>query len=79
MPLYEYECKDCLKQSEILVSNMNTKPDCPECGSKRLAKLLSVIGSPKVNSGGRGSSNSEVEAGACGRSQCASGGCMFGN
>lgn len=76
MPLYEYECKDCSKQSEILVLNINTKPDCPECGSKRLSKLLSVIGSPKVNSG---ASNNGVEPGTCGRSQCASGGCMFGN
>ena len=76
MPLYEYECKDCSKQSEILVPNINTKPDCPECGSKRLSKLLSVIGSPKVNGG---ANDNGVEPGTCGRSQCASGGCMFGN
>jgi len=79
MPLYEYECKDCSKQVEILVANIQSKPDCPNCGSKKLAKLLSVIGSPVISNGSSPSRSSEVEPGACGRSQCATGGCMFGN
>lgn len=77
MPLYEYECKDCSEQVEILVANMNAKPDCPKCGSRRLSKLLSVIGSPIVNGGASNSSATAVEPSTCGRSQCASGGCMF--
>lgn len=76
MPLYEYECKECHKNVEILVNNMSTKPECPECGSKKLTKLLSVIGSPVIQSGARPSSS---EGGTCGRPQCGSGGCMFGN
>ncbi len=79
MPLYEYECKDCSKQVEILVNGPNAKPDCPHCGSKKLSKLLSVIGSPIVSNGSRSSRSRAVEPGECGRSQCASGGCMFGN
>ncbi len=80
MPLYEYECKDCSKQVEILVNAPTAKPDCPECGSKKLTKLLSMIGSPVVSGGGVHSAKSESrEPGECGRSQCASGGCMFGN
>jgi putative FmdB family regulatory protein len=79
MPLYEYECKDCAKQSEILVHNIASKPSCPECGSKKLTKLLSVIGSPVISGGTSASRSSTVEPGQCGRSQCASGGCMFGN
>ena len=79
MPLYEYDCKDCTKQVEILVSQKDSKPSCPECGSKNLKKLLSVIGSPVIGSGARSARESSVEPGTCGRSQCASGGCMFGN
>jgi putative FmdB family regulatory protein len=51
MPLYEYECIDCTKQVEILVSKPDAKPDCPECGSKKLTKLLSVIGAPVAGNG----------------------------
>ncbi len=79
MPLYEYECKDCSKQVEILVSAPTTKPDCPECGSKKLTKLLSVIGSPVIGGGVSSATRSSQEPGDCGRSQCARGGCMFGN
>jgi putative FmdB family regulatory protein len=79
MPLYEYECKDCSEQSEILVNNPSAKPDCPSCGSKKLVKLLSVVSAPVVSGASKGSSSSSAESGMCGRSQCASGGCMFGN
>ena len=79
MPLYEYECKNCSKHVEILVANLNANPDCPECGSKKLSKLLSVIGSPVVGDSTRSSKGRSKETGDCGRSQCASGGCMFGN
>ncbi len=79
MPLYEYECKECKTQVEILVNSQSATPDCPHCGSKKLSKLLSVIGSPVVSNGSRPSKSREIEPGQCGRSQCASGGCMFGN
>ena len=79
MPLYEYECKNCSKQVEILVANLNAKPVCPECGSKKLSKLLSVIGSPVIGDSTSSSKDRSKEPGDCGRSQCASGGCMFGN
>ena len=75
MPLYEYRCKDCDQQSEILVKSLDSKPECPECGSKKLDKLLSVIGAPVI---GSGSKSHQSDPGTCGRSQCARG-CMFGN
>ena len=78
MPLYEYECEECSKQVEILVPNFDSKAMCPECGSKKLTKLLSVIGSP-ITSNGISSTRGGEDAGSCGRNQCASGGCMFGN
>ncbi len=79
MPLYEYECKNCSKQVEILVANLNAKPVCPECGSGKLSKLLSVICSPVVGNSPNSSRSIGKEPSECGRSQCASGGCMFGN
>ena len=43
MPIYEYRCKNCGKQVEILVrSGMNDSPACPDCGSTLLERLLSV-------------------------------------
>ncbi len=79
MPLYEYDCKDCSKQVEILVSSAMAKPSCPDCGSKKLTKLLSVIGSPVMANGADPARKGSFEPGNCGRSQCASGGCMNGN
>jgi putative FmdB family regulatory protein len=78
MPLYEYQCKECSKQVEILVPNASAKPNCPECGSKNLDKLLSVVASPVIHGGGN-TGRAPAEPGMCGRSQCASGGCMFDN
>ncbi|AMV31924.1 Zinc ribbon domain protein [Pirellula sp. SH-Sr6A] len=75
MPLYEYECKRCKKQSELLVSKPDAKVECPECGAKEMTKQLSVVSAPVMATGGRGSS---PEPGPCGRSECASG-CMFDN
>jgi putative FmdB family regulatory protein len=45
MPLYEYHCDECGRESELLVSS-NTTPDCPQCGSTRMSKLLSIVASP---------------------------------
>ncbi|KPJ63370.1 MAG: hypothetical protein AMS15_00650 [Planctomycetes bacterium DG_23] len=44
MPIYEYKCEDCGKVSEVFQKKVNAqeKPACPSCGSKRLAKLISV-------------------------------------
>lgn len=75
MPLYEYRCRDCDEQSEILVKSLESKPKCPECGSSQLEKLLSVIGAPVI---GSTSKPSKSDPGECGRPQCARG-CMFGN
>ena len=78
MPLYEYRCQDCKKDSEILVQSLASKPQCPECGSKKLEKQLSVIRSPVIQGGGRSNSGGGDDSGTCGKTQCARG-CMFGN
>jgi putative FmdB family regulatory protein len=41
MPLYDYRCSDCGKDSELLVSSMTT-PVCPACDSRNLVKQLSL-------------------------------------
>lgn len=40
MPLFEYRCRDCHRESEILVRNRE-QPRCPACDSAHLEKLFS--------------------------------------
>lgn len=42
MPLYEYQCLDCGKLNEILVISSDDQPQCPDCGSGKLEKMLSA-------------------------------------
>ena len=61
MPIFEYHCKECRKQFETLV-NPSTVPACPDCGSRELARQLSVFAV-----GGRGARLAErAPAGPCG-------------
>ncbi len=46
MPIFEYACKACNHQFEMLVRN-TTVPKCPECDNVDLEKLFSL---PKVKS-----------------------------
>ncbi|RPH50480.1 MAG: zinc ribbon domain-containing protein [Desulfobacteraceae bacterium] len=42
MPLYEYKCEKCSRSFEKLVFANDSEPvSCPECGSKKVKKLLS--------------------------------------
>lgn len=41
MALYDYHCNDCDKAFELLV-RASTVPTCPECGSQKLEKLVSL-------------------------------------
>jgi putative FmdB family regulatory protein len=46
MPIYEFECGKCGKDSELLVRSSDWKGTaCPHCGSTRLEKKLSVFAS----------------------------------
>ena len=40
MPLYSYHCKECDKDSELLVG-FSAIPACPACGSEKLERLMS--------------------------------------
>ncbi|MBG86972.1 MAG: FmdB family transcriptional regulator [Verrucomicrobiales bacterium] len=44
MPIYEFECDACTKDSEVLVRSSDWKgTECPHCRSTRLRKKLSVF------------------------------------
>jgi putative FmdB family regulatory protein len=64
MPLYEYHCEDCGRESELLVLSSKTTPECPKCGGHRLSKLLSIVASPSRE--GSSSGQSGPAAGSCG-------------
>ena len=53
MPVYEFQCLDCGKQTELLIFNSDEKPKCGECGSQNLKKLLSAHSSFAGASSGR--------------------------
>ncbi|HKW30104.1 MAG TPA: zinc ribbon domain-containing protein [Verrucomicrobiae bacterium] len=59
MPIYEFHCEKCERDSEILVRSSDWKGTaCPHCGSTKLTKKLSVFasaggdGHPTPSSGG---------------------------
>jgi len=71
MPLYEFHCEKCSKDSEILVRSADWEgTKCPHCGSPRLVKKLSVFaaGPGTVEEQGPACTGNP---GACGR--CGSG------
>jgi putative FmdB family regulatory protein len=74
MPLYEYTCRDCDGQFELLIRG-SEKPHCPECESERLEKLLSV---PAAHTGGQQLPICRpMPSAGCGLPQCGQGGCMM--
>lgn len=42
MPLYDYQCQDCGKVSELLINVSSAQPECSFCGSPKLKKLISA-------------------------------------
>jgi putative FmdB family regulatory protein len=72
MPIYEYACRTCGKDFEVLVRGAE-KPECPHCRSTALDKLVSVAAGHVRQ--GKGAEPAPP-AGSCGRPQCGTGGCM---
>jgi putative FmdB family regulatory protein len=71
MPLYEYACRDCDAEFELLIRGSEV-PQCPECESDRLQKLLSV---PAAHNSHELPVCSPAPAGGCGLPQCGQGIC----
>ncbi|QDU29825.1 Zinc ribbon domain protein [Anatilimnocola aggregata] len=74
MPLFDYQCQNCQTEVELLIRG-DEKPECPECHSKKMDKLLSVPAAHVAHSGGLPMSGME---GGCGKPQCGQGRCMGG-
>lgn len=47
MPIYDFQCAECGKVSEILISSSGQQPVCIHCGSLKLEKKMSVPSSFK--------------------------------
>ena len=46
MPIYEFHCGKCGKDSEVLVRSVKWEgTPCPECGSRQLTKKFSMFAS----------------------------------
>jgi putative FmdB family regulatory protein len=71
MPIYEFHCEKCERDSEILVRSSNWKGTaCPHCGSTKLSKKFSVFAS----AGGEGHA-APSSGGGNGGGHCCGGGC----
>jgi putative FmdB family regulatory protein len=71
MPIYEFHCEKCERDSEILIRSSNWKGTaCPHCGSTKLSKKFSVFAS----AGGDGPS-APSSSGGNGGGGCCGGHC----
>ena len=53
MPTYEYECPDCGHAFELFQSmTAKVKRTCPECGSRKLKRLIGTGGAVLFKGGG---------------------------
>lgn len=64
MPIYEYACKSCNTDFEILVINPQEKVACPHCNGDKLEKLISA------HSVGTHIQDAVCEPAACGTGAC---------
>jgi len=69
MPIYEYRCKGCSKDFEVLVYG-NREISCPKCSSKDLTKKLSAFGMSGVKKPFAGSSSAGCAS--CSKGSCSS-------
>ena len=49
MPIYEYRCADCKRRVSVFFRSFSTttEPQCPNCGGKKLARLVSRVATVK--------------------------------
>ena len=69
MPIYEYKCKSCGREAELLVSSSEAPgPECPECGVA-MERVMSAHGVGRSSGGGGQPS--------CSDGSCATGTCPY--
>jgi putative FmdB family regulatory protein len=79
MPIYEYTCQSCNAKFDRLVRTMagadgESRPKCPECGSDRTARAMSVFA--VSSEGGKGSAAGD-DVPTCGRCGGPPGSCQM--
>lgn len=66
MPIYEYSCEECGAQFEVMQKVGSDAPDCQNCGSRKVKKMISATSFVLKGSGwyrdGYGSSKPEAKA-----------------
>jgi len=73
MPLYEFHCKKCGQDSEVLTASTNWKgTKCPYCGAEQLVKKLSVFATTASDSGATACDTPAcgMGGGCCGGGMC---------
>lgn len=72
MPLYEYQCRKCEQNFELLVRMDQAPGQCPHCGSTRLERQLSTFAPQSAEGAGNRMAR---PAGGCGGPACQMGLC----
>ncbi|MCH2123431.1 MAG: zinc ribbon domain-containing protein [Pirellulaceae bacterium] len=76
MPIYEYVCRQCNDEVELLIRGSEV-PICPACGGRELEKLLSVPATHSAGSTNLPVCSPPAAASGCGLPQCGGGGCAM--
>ena len=71
MPLFDFICRSCGKEFETLVMG-GRSPECPDCDSQDLARLMSACGFISKSAGPGGETQTKSAAGASACSGCSS-------
>lgn len=75
MPIYEYRCRQCDHDFELLIRG-NEQPTCPSCSQPELEKQFSVPAAHSARSSQLPIRQS-APSGGCGLPQCGMGGCQM--
>ena len=69
MPIYEYACQSCNKKFDQLVRRMSGEHEakCPECGSTKTSRMLSVFAVGAESGGKASAASSDPMCGRCGQ------------
>ena len=76
MPLYEYTCRKCNSDFELLIRG-DEAPECPGCGSRKLEKHLSLAAAHTASASSPLPICGAPSMSACGRPECGMGRCAF--
>jgi putative FmdB family regulatory protein len=67
MPIYEFHCEKCQRDSEILVRSANWRGTaCPHCGSTKLDKKFSTFAASSASSSNSAPACASGGGGCCG-------------